>query len=31
MEFACLEGNRDLQHYTEDKGGKAKQVIGVKQ
>jgi hypothetical protein len=31
MEFACLEGNRDLQHYTEDKGGKAKQVIGAKQ
>jgi hypothetical protein len=27
MEFACIEGNQDLQHYTEDKGGKAKQVI----
>lgn len=27
MEFACIEGNRDLGHYTEDKGGKAKQVI----
>jgi hypothetical protein len=22
-EFACLEGNRDLQHYTEQAGGKA--------
>jgi hypothetical protein len=28
MEFACIEGNRDLIHYTEDKGGKAKQVLG---
>ena len=24
LEFACLEGNRDLQHYTEQAGGKAK-------
>ena len=23
-EFACIEGNRDLQHYTEQAGGKAK-------
>jgi hypothetical protein len=23
-EFACVEGNRDLQHYTEQAGGKAK-------
>jgi hypothetical protein len=23
MEFGCVEGNEDLQHYTEDKGGKA--------
>jgi hypothetical protein len=23
MEFGCIEGNIDLQHYTEDKGGKA--------
>jgi len=23
MEFGCIEGNVDLQHYTEDKGGKA--------
>jgi hypothetical protein len=30
MEFACIEGNQDLGHYTEDKGGKAKQVLGVK-
>jgi hypothetical protein len=22
MEFGCIEGNEDLQHYTEDKGGK---------
>jgi hypothetical protein len=28
MEFGCIEGNKDLQHYTEDKGGKAKQVLG---
>jgi hypothetical protein len=26
MEFACIEGNQDLEHYTEDKGGKAKNV-----
>jgi len=26
MEFACIEGNQDVQHYTEDKGGKAKNV-----
>jgi len=31
MEFGCIEGNRDVQHYTEDKGGKAKQVLGKKQ
>jgi hypothetical protein len=30
MEFACIEGNEDLGHYTEDKGGKAKQVLGKK-
>jgi hypothetical protein len=23
MEFGCIEGNEDLQHYTTDKGGKA--------
>ena len=26
MEFACIEGNQDVKHYTEDKGGKAKNV-----
>lgn len=26
MEFACIEGNKDLEHYTQDKGGKAKNV-----
>ena len=26
MEFACIEGNQDLAHYTEDKGGKQKNV-----
>ncbi len=26
MEFGCIEGNQDLQHYTEDKGGQAKNV-----
>jgi hypothetical protein len=26
MEFACVEGNKDLEHYTQDKGGKAKNV-----
>jgi len=31
MEYACLEGNEDLEHYTEDQGGKAKQVLGKKQ
>jgi hypothetical protein len=31
MEFGCIEGNRDVQHYTQDKGGKAKQVLGKKQ
>lgn len=24
MEFACIEGNEDLEHYTGDQGGKAK-------
>jgi len=24
LEFACYEGERDLQHYTEDTGKKAK-------
>ncbi|HTW63746.1 MAG TPA: hypothetical protein VME17_03980 [Bryobacteraceae bacterium] len=23
MEYACIEGNRDIKHYTKDKGGKA--------
>jgi hypothetical protein len=23
MEFGCIEGNTDLEHYTQDKGGKA--------
>jgi hypothetical protein len=31
MEFACIEGNKDPQHYTNDQGGKAKQVLGTKQ
>ena len=31
MEFGCIEGNQDLQHYPEDAGGKAKQVLGKKQ
>jgi hypothetical protein len=26
MEFACVEGNKDLEHYTQDKGGKAKNI-----
>ena len=26
MEFACVEGNQDLVHYTEGVGGKAKEV-----
>jgi hypothetical protein len=29
LEFACIEGNRDLQHYTEQAGGKAKAGIVV--
>jgi hypothetical protein len=28
MEFACIEGNRDVSHYTKDKGGKADVVRG---
>jgi len=31
MEFACIEGNKDLEHYTQDKGGKAKNVGALKQ
>ena len=31
MEFACFEGQRDLNHYTEDKGGKQKNVLNPKQ
>jgi hypothetical protein len=31
MEFGCIEGNQDIQHYTDDQGGKAKQVLGKKQ
>ncbi len=31
MEFGCIEGNQDPQHYTSDEGGKAKQVLGKKQ
>jgi hypothetical protein len=31
MEFACFEGQRDLNHYTEDKGGKQKNVLTNKQ
>ena len=31
MEFACVEGNKDLEHYTQDKGGKAKNVGAMKQ
>jgi hypothetical protein len=23
MEFACIEGNQDVTHYTKDKGGNA--------
>lgn len=30
MEFGCIEGNEDVGHYTEDKGGAAKQVLGAK-
>jgi hypothetical protein len=29
MEFGCVEGNRDLEHYTQDKGGKAKNIGGA--
>lgn len=28
MEFGCIEGNRDVSHYTEDKGGKAPLKVG---
>lgn len=31
MEFACIEGNKDLEHYTQDKGGKAKYTGALKQ
>jgi hypothetical protein len=31
MEFACVEGNEDLKHYTNDQGGAAKNVGGLKQ
>lgn len=31
MEFACIEGNRDLSHYTDDVGGGAKNVGPLKQ
>jgi len=30
MEFACIEGNKDLEHYTQDKGGKAKYTGALK-
>ena len=30
MEFGCVEGNQDLEHYTQDKGGK-KSVVRVPQ
>jgi hypothetical protein len=30
MEFGCIEGNTDLEHYTEDKGGKKPLVVGKK-
>jgi len=26
MEFACVEGNQDLQHYIEETGGGQKKV-----
>lgn len=26
MEWGCIEGNRDLEHYTDDVGGKAKNI-----
>jgi hypothetical protein len=28
MEWGCIEGNRDLDHYTQDVGGKAERVGG---
>lgn len=31
MEFACIEGNQDLLHYTDDVGGGAKNVGPLKQ
>ncbi|SRR5579884_930495 len=31
MEYSCEAGNEDLEHYTEDKGGKAPLVVGKKQ
>lgn len=31
MEFGCVEGNIDLQHYTEDVGGGAKNTGALKQ
>ncbi|MEP6961900.1 MAG: hypothetical protein ABI995_07475 [Acidobacteriota bacterium] len=31
MEFACIEGNQDLSHYTEGAGGKAKEIGVLKQ
>ncbi|MEO8100338.1 MAG: hypothetical protein ABI811_21745 [Acidobacteriota bacterium] len=31
MEFACIEGNQDLSHYTETAGGKAKEIGVLKQ
>jgi hypothetical protein len=30
MEFGCIEGNIDVQHYTDDQGGKAKNVGPLK-
>ena len=31
MEFACVEGNQDADHYTNDEGGKKEQVLGKKE
>jgi hypothetical protein len=31
MEFACIEGNQDLAHYTDDQGGGAKNKGALKQ
>ena len=31
MEFACIEGNQDLLHYTDDQGGGAKNKGALKQ